>query len=198
MKKLLIATHNPAKFNDIARFLQDIPYKLVSLDDVVITEDVEEDKPTFKENAIEKARYFAKKSGLSTLGDDSGMEIDYLNGKPGVMSKRWAGDISDESIIRHTLNELNGVPLEKRGAQFKVVIALSYPDGTVKTAEGITRGIIAEKEYSGKRTHKFPYNQLLFLPELNKYYHDDELTKEELLRYNHRKKALDKLKKYLR
>src|SRR3989344_1856522 len=105
MNKLLIATHNPAKFNDISRFLKDIPYKLVSLNDVGITEDIEEDQPTFELNAIKKATFFVKKSGLPTLGDDSGMEIDYLRGKPGVLSKRWAPDESDESIITHTLKE---------------------------------------------------------------------------------------------
>ncbi|MCR4263108.1 MAG: non-canonical purine NTP pyrophosphatase [Candidatus Roizmanbacteria bacterium] len=197
MQKLLIATHNPAKFNDICRFLSDIPYELVSLNDRGITEDVEEDQPTFELNAIKKAKFFAEKSGLPTLGDDSGMEIDCLGGKPGVFSKRWAGDESDGSIISHTLQQLKGVPAEKRGAQFRVVIAYAKPDGSVITAEGVTRGIIADKPYSGKITKSFPYNQLLFLPELNKYYHDDELTKEELLRYNHRKIALAKLKKYL-
>ena len=177
MKKLLIATHNRAKFHDIARFLHDIPYTLVSLHDVGIAEDIEENRPTFEENAILKAKHYAKKSGLPTLGDDSGMEIDYLNGKPGVYSKRWAGDVSDEAIIVHTLKQLKGVPVEKRNAQFRVVIALALPDGTVKIADAITRGIIAEKEYEGMRTESFPYNQLLFLPELGKYYHDDELTK---------------------
>ena len=198
MQKLLIATHNPAKFNDISRFLLDIPYILVSLNDVGITEDVEEDQPTFELNAIKKATYFAKKSGLPTLGDDSGMEIDALDGKPGVYSKRWAPEETDESIISHTLQQLDGVPSQKRGAQFRVVIAYAKPDGLITVSEGITRGIIARKSYSGRITKSFPYNQLLFLPELRKYYHDDELTKEELLRYNHRKIALEKLKIYLK
>src|SRR3989344_4578799 len=142
MQKLLIATHNPAKFNDISRFLLDIPYILVSLNDVGITEDVEEDQPTFELNAIKKATYFAKKSGLPTLGDDSGMEIDYLGGKPGVYSKRWAPDETDESIVSHTLEQLKNVPLKKRTAQFRVVIALAMPDGSIKTATATTKGII--------------------------------------------------------
>lgn len=198
MQQLLIATHNPAKVHDISRFLSDIPYELVSLEDVGITEDVEEDMQTFEQNAIKKAVFFSQLSGLPAVGDDSGMEIDVLGGRPGVLSKRWAGDESDEAIISHTLKQLEGVPVEKRGAQFRVVIAYAKPTGEVVTAEGVTRGIIAEKPYAGKATHNFPYNQLLFLPSLNKYYHDDELTKKELLRYNHRKIALGKLKKYLR
>jgi len=197
MKKLLIATHNPAKFNDISRFLSDIPHELVSLNDVGITEDIEEDQPTFEENAIKKAQYFAKKSGLPTIGDDSGMEIEYLGGKPGVYSKRWAPEETDESIVSHTLKQLKGVPAEKRTAQFRVVIALAKPDGSVQTATAVTRGIIAEKPFPGAQTKKFPYNQILFLPELNKYYHDDDLTKEEQYEYNHRRRALDKLKPYL-
>lgn len=197
MKKLLIATHNTAKFHDISRFLQDIPYELVSLNDVGIADEVEEDQPTFEENAIKKAEYFAKKSGLLTLGDDSGMEIDALGGKPGVHSKRWAPEETDAIIIGHTLHKLQGVPIEKRGAQFRVIIALATPEKVVATAEGVTRGIIAQKPYPGPITKHFPYNQILYLPELKKYYHDDELSPEELLRYNHRRQALEKLKPYL-
>ena len=89
MKKLLIATTNPGKLSEINRFLGDLPVELVGLKDAGITDAVEETGSTFEENAILKAKYYCKKSGLPTLADDGGFEIDALDGQPGVKSHRW-------------------------------------------------------------------------------------------------------------
>lgn len=199
MKKLLIATTNPGKLAEIKRFLSDLPIELVGLKDVGISDTVEEIGKTFEENAVVKAIYYCKKSGLPTLADDGGFEIDALGGEPGVKSHRWIhGDKedTDEELIAYTLERLQGLPRAKRGAQLRLVLALIFPDGRQCTVEEKTLGIVAEKP-SDHRTRGFPYRSLLFLPEIDKYYDHDLLTPEETDKYNHRKKALEKLKPIL-
>lgn len=200
MKKLLIATTNPGKLTEIKRFLKDLPIELVDLKDVGITDIVEETGKTFEENAILKARYYCQKSGLPTLADDGGFEIDALGGEPGVKSHRWIhGDRedTDEELIAYTLEKLKGLSRANRGAQLRLVLALIFPDGRQFTVEEKTRGVVAEQA-SEHRTSGFPYRSLLFLPEINKYYDHDLLTPEETDRFNHRKRALDRLKPILK
>lgn len=199
MKKLLIATHNKAKLAEIKHFLQDLPLKLISLKEIGIKEDVKEDGKTFEENAIKKALFYAKKSGLPTIADDGGLEIDYLDGEPGVHSRRWIDErrASDEELINHTLELLKNVPAQKRGAQLRAVLALSLPEGQLKTAEGKIRGIIADKPYTKKHWQGFPFRCLFYIPEIGKYYNPHQMSKEEEKKYNHRLKALKKLKKLL-
>ncbi len=132
MKKLLIATTNPGKLGEITRYLSDLPIKLVGLKDLKITDKVEETGATFEENAIIKAKFYCEKSGLPTIGDDGGLEIDVLGGAPGVKSHRWIhGDRedTDEELIAHTIKQLKGIPLENRKAQLRAVLALALPDG---------------------------------------------------------------------
>lgn len=198
MKKLLIATHNKAKVHELTKYLSDIPYTLVTLDDVGIAKDVEEAGKTFEENAILKAKFYSEKSGLPALADDGGIEIDALGGMPGVHSKRWAGsDTSDQAIIDHTLREMKDIPLKDRGAQMHLVLALFFPDGTTKTAEGILRGIIAKKQHPDAQMNGFPYRALFYLPEIQKYYNQIDMSIDEEERYNHRRKAVRKIRKYL-
>lgn len=197
--KLLIATTNPGKFAEIKRFLGDLSLELVGLIDAGITDAVEETGSTFEENAILKATYYMQKSGLPTLADDGGFEIDALDGAPGVKSHRWIHkdqEDTDEELIAYTLEKMRGLPRAKRGAQLRLVLALVLPDGRKFTVEEKTRGIVAEKP-SDHRTPGFPYRSLLFLPEIGKYYDHDLLTPEETDRFNHRKRALDKLKPIL-
>lgn len=197
--KLLIATTNPGKLAELSRFLEDIPVKLLGLKDVGITDIVEETGSTFEENAILKAKYYCQKSGLPTLADDGGFEIDALDGEPGVKSHRWIHqnrEDTDEELIAYTLEKMKGLPRAKRGAQLRLVLALAFPDGRQFTVEEKTRGIVAEKS-SEHRTQGFPYRSLLFLPEIGKYYDHDLLTHEETERFNHRKRALDRLKPML-
>lgn len=196
MKKLLIATTNPGKLAEIRRFLGDLPINLVGLKEVGITDSVEETGKTFEENAILKAKLYAQTSGLPTLADDGGFEIDALGGEPGVKSHRWIHkdrEDTDEELIAHTLEKMRGLPRARRGAQLRLVLALVFPDGRLFTVEEKTRGIVAEKP-SQHQTPGFPYRSLLFLPEINKYYDHSLLTPEETDRFNHRKRALDRLK----
>lgn len=205
--KLLIATTNAGKLAEIKRFLANLTnghdensIQLVSLDDFGITDVVEETGKTFEENAILKAKYYVKKSNLPTLADDGGFEIDALHGEPGVNSHRWVDstlESTDEELIAYTIHRMKDVPEGKRGAQLRLVLALALPDGTIKTAEAKIHGIVPVHP-NGKHYHGFPYRSLLFMPEIGKYYSHEELTEEENERYNHRKKALEQLKPYIK
>ena len=198
-RKLLIATTNPAKLEEIRRFLSDLSIECLSLRDVGITTSVEETGETFEENAILKAQTYAKLSQLPTLADDGGLEIDALDGEPGVHSHRWIHrdrEDTDEELIQYTMEKMRGLPRAQRGAQLRLVLALVLPNGHVHTSEGITRGIIAE-EPSSYRREGFPYRSLLYLPDIKKFYNHDELTAEENETYNHRRNALEKLKPFI-
>jgi len=196
MKTLLVATTNPGKLAELRGFLSDLPLTLVSLSDVGITDIVEETGATFKENAILKARFYAQKSGLPTLADDGGFEIDALNGEPGVKSHRWihgTKDNEDEELIQYAMKRLQGVQESKRGAQLHLVLAFVLPSGEIYTSEGLIRGMIPLTP-SKNRWKGFPYRSLLYLPKLKKFYNHDELTEEENRTYNHRRKAIEDLK----
>lgn len=196
MKKLLIATTNKGKLRELTSFLSDVPIKLISLGELSITQKPEETGKTFEKNAILKAKFYQKLSGLPTLADDGGFEIDALGGEPGVKTRRWIdgkSDANDEELISYTLKQLKNVPVEKRGAQLRVVLALIFPDGKTYTAEEKVRGTIPFKP-SSLRDPGYPFRSLLFLPEINKFYIKSELTKEETGRFNHRKRAIGKLK----
>lgn len=199
MKKLLIATTNPGKLAEIKYFLKDLPLQLVDLADLGIKEKVEEDGRTFEENARKKAIFYAKISGLATIADDGGLEIDILGGEPGVKSRRWIDgkEDSDEELIKFALKKLKNVPKQKRAAQLRAVLALVLPNGEVFTAGDLTRGIIARKP-SQKWSKGFPYRALLYIPEIKKFYNEKELTKKEEEKYNHRGRALKKLKKIIK
>src|SRR3990167_1240845 len=127
MNKLLIATTNPGKLAEIRRFLSDVPVELVGLKDVGITDAPKEDGISFEENAILKAKYYAKESKLPTLADDGGLEIDALNGEPGVKSHRWIHsdrEDGDEELIQYTLDRMKDLADDKREAQLRLVLAL--------------------------------------------------------------------------
>jgi len=199
MFKLLIATTNLAKLAEIKEFLSDLPIECVGLEDMGITQTVDETGATFEENAVLKAKTYAEISGIPTLADDGGLEIDALHGEPGVHSHRWIHkdrEDEDEELIGHVIERMKRIPKSKRGAQLRLVLALVLPEGTVKTSEGVIRGVIGTKPSSYRRKG-FPYRSLLYLPEIKKFYNHDELTDEENKAYNHRRKALVSLKPFL-
>ena len=199
MKRLLIATRNPGKLKEIKSALTDLAIKIVTLQDLQITEEVAEDGKTFEENAIKKARFYCQQSGLPTIADDGGLEIDILGGEPGVKSRRWIDgqESADEELIAHALKKLKSVPLKKRGAQLRTVLVLAFPDGQIFASEGKVRGIIAQKQ-SKKRTKGYPYRSLLYLPAIKKYYHSSQLSQKEKAKYAHRVKAVEKFKKIIK
>lgn len=194
MKKLLIATHNKGKLREISNFLSDLPLEIVSLSDIGISYDIEETGKTYRENSQMKALFYAEKSRLPAISDDGGLEIVVFGGAPGIKSKRWLGKNStEESIINYMIKVAKELPDNNRKAFFKTVISLALPNGKVWSVTGEIEGIIAEKPYL-KLLKGYPYRSFFYLPKLKKYYHEKELTNDEQRMYNHRYKAIQKIK----
>jgi len=170
--QLLIATGNPGKMREYVELLRDIPFELVSLQDLGITHEVDETGDTFEENAWLKASEYAAISGCLTLADDSGLEVDSLSGEPGVRSARYGGDscTSDEDRVNLLLKNLENVPWEERGARFRCVIAVAQPRKShqptlVTQAEGSVAGMI---QYNPQGDGGFGYDPVFYLPSYDK------------------------------
>ncbi|MBE2182863.1 MAG: RdgB/HAM1 family non-canonical purine NTP pyrophosphatase [Anaerolineae bacterium] len=163
MTKLLIGTNNAGKRREYLEILNTLPLEILTLKQAGITVDPDEPYETFEANAIHKAQIFARESGLPTLADDSGLSIDALNGRPGVYSRRYAGEnATDDDRMNVVLSELEGIDDDQRGAQFVCVSVLALPNGDTASATGIVRGKIALQP--GKRTNGFGYDPI-FIPE---------------------------------
>ncbi|MGE5416233.1 MAG: XTP/dITP diphosphatase [Acidobacteriota bacterium] len=160
--QLILATRNQKKKRELQEIIADLDLEVLSLDAFPNIPEVEEDGETFVENAIKKALIVAEHSGLFALADDSGLEVDAINGQPGVYSARFAGEPSDdERNNRKLLNLLQDVPDSERTARFKCVVAVAAPDGRVATAEGTCEGCIGYKTVG---EGGFGYDPL-FIPE---------------------------------
>jgi XTP/dITP diphosphohydrolase len=161
--RLLIATHNQGKLREYTELLAGLPFELLTLDDLGIHEEVEESGATLPENARLKAEDYARRSGLLTLADDSGLEVDALGGEPGVHSKRYAGDgKSDAERNQFLLAKLRQVPREKRGARFRCAIVIADPEGHTWSSEGTCEGEIA---FEPRGEFGFGYDPLFILCE---------------------------------
>lgn len=187
-KKLIFATNNQGKVNEIRQILGD-RYEVYSLKDLGIHIDIVEDGESFEENAIIKAEAICRETGEMVLADDSGFEVDYLNGEPGIYSARYLGedtsyDIKNADLLRRCKEAGEG----ERGARFVCVIACAYPDGKVETTKGIIEGELA---YEPKGTNGFGFDPIFYLPERGCT--TGELDPEEKNRISHRGIALRKM-----
>ncbi len=164
MPKLLIASSNAGKVREYGEMFATLSYETVGLRDIDLhTLKVDEPFDTFEENAIHKARAYAQASGLATLADDSGLMVDALDGRPGVLTARYAGDgASDRDRYMKLLGELANVPEGERGARFVCVIALVRRDGTTEQVRGECAGRIAFAPGTG--THGFGFDPV-FIPD---------------------------------
>ena len=184
--KLVLATQNKGKVEEIAEALTTTSIEVLSLDDFPLVGDIEEDGATFIENAVKKARVTAEITSLPALADDSGLEVDYLQGAPGVYSARFAGETkSDQANNDKLLSLMKDVPPEKRTARFQCVIAIAYPDGRVHTVQGTCEGIIANEPQG---VLGFGYDPLFYLPEHDKTFGQLDLPFKNKI--SHRGKAL--------
>jgi len=183
--RLLIATHNRGKLREYQEILAGLSYELVTLDDVGIHEDVAETGATFAENARLKALEYARRSGLLTLADDSGLEVDALAGEPGVRSKRYAGDgASDADRVVFLLAKLRDVPRAKRSARFRCVIVVASPLNATHEFDGTCEGEIA---FAPRGTNGFGYDPVFLFPARGVTM--AELASEEKNRLSHRARA---------
>lgn len=194
MDKLIFATGNAGKMKEIREILGRPGLTILSQKEAGITSDAEENGTTFEANALIKARAVAAQTDALVLADDSGLEIDYLNGEPGVYSARYMGeDTSYEIKNQKLLDLLAGVPEEKRTARFVCVIAAVLPDGREFTTKGTIEGIIG---YESRGEGGFGYDPIFFVPEFG--CSTAELTMEQKNEVSHRGKALRAMKEVLK
>jgi XTP/dITP diphosphohydrolase len=190
---LLLATNNKGKIREYISLLRDIPYKIVTPAALGIATQVVEVGGSFEENATLKATTQAKESGLLSLADDSGLEVDALGGEPGSLSHRYAGEgATDADRINYLLSKLKNVPEKERTARFRCVIAIAGPGGNVKLCSGECRGLITMKPRGNRG---FGYDPVFYLPELGKTM--AELTLKEKNRVSHRARAAEKARELL-
>ena len=194
IEEILLATRNPDKVRELAALLGDLGIRIRTLADFPTVPEVEEDGTTCEANALKKAREIALATGLPSVADDTGLEVDALGGRPGVFAARYAGeDASYEDNCRKLLKELAGVPPARRTARFLTVAALAMPGGHARVATGTLVGVIAERCVGSQG---FGYDPVFLLPELGRTL--AELTAEEKNRISHRAKAFRAMADILR
>lgn len=187
---LLLATRNPGKVREIRLRWADLPIEWKTLTDFPQAPEVEETGATFGENACQKALFYSAWSGLPTLGEDSGLEVDALQGAPGTRSHRFAGEgATDAERNALVLRRLEGVPWERRTARFRCALAFALPDGRCWVVEGKVEGLIAP---APRGSQGFGYDPIFYLPSLGR--HMAELSPEEKNALSHRGQALDALR----
>ena len=185
---LVLATRNQGKTKEIRKFMEDYPVEIRDLNDFGPIPEVVEDGKTFEENAYKKAHFTAKILGLPALADDSGLEVDALDGEPGVLSARYAGpQASDDENNAKLLSRLNGV--RNRTARFRCNLSLAVPSGPALTYEATCDGLITEQP---RGTNGFGYDPLFYYPERGKTF--GEMTLAEKSEVSHRGKAFLELK----
>ena len=186
--RLLVATRNHGKLRELSDLLGSVPFELVSLADAGIEVDVEETGHTFEDNAVLKAETYRDLSGMLTLADDSGLEVDALGGEPGVRSARYAGpDATDSDRIQLLLKNLQSTPEATWAAQFTCVIAIASPGEETRLFPGSCRGRIV-REPRGE--NGFGYDPVFLFPDLGLTM--AELTPEQKNEVSHRALAVRK------
>ncbi len=191
--EIILATGNKNKLREFREMISEDDVIIISQNEFKDCPEVIEDGLTFEENALIKARAIAQHTGRITIADDSGLEVDYLDGAPGIYSARFAGeDADDDKNNQKLLAELKGVPEGKRGARFTCVIAIVSPAGEERTVRGFFKGCIIE-EYRGKAG--FGYDPL-FLDTVSGLTYS-EMSAEKKNSISHRSRAILELKKIL-
>ena len=183
--QIVLATHNRGKMEEMAAILGHLPVELLTLDTFPEIGDIPETENTLKENAFIKAETVHRLTGLPALADDTGLEVDALNGAPGIYSARYAGaDATFDDNCQKMLKELHGIPVEKRTARFRTVIAF-VNGGKKEWVEGVAEGRIIEKK---RGIGGFGYDPIFYYSSLRKTF--AELDSVEKNSISHRGKAL--------
>jgi XTP/dITP diphosphohydrolase len=186
--ELILATRNPHKVAEIGSMLKDLGIRVRSLAEFRDAPEVIEDGATYEENALKKARSAATFTGKPALADDTGLEVEALEGRPGVHAARFAGEhCSYQDNISKLLTVLKGVPREHRGARFVCVLALVMPDGREELVRGELEGWITEEPAGAGG---FGYDAVFFSPQAEKTL--AELSPDEKNRISHRRCAIER------
>jgi XTP/dITP diphosphohydrolase len=189
MTCLLIATNNPGKMEEYAHLLAPLGLCLRTPRDLGLTLDLDEVGETYADNACIKAVGYQRASGLLTLADDSGLEVDALDGNPGLRSARYGGaGMDDTARYRLLLRQLRGVPWESRSARFRCVIVVATPDGKTHSAEGVCEGVIA---FEPSGDHGFGYDPVFYLPQYARTM--SQLAPASKNRISHRAQAVKRI-----
>lgn len=194
MTEIVLATRNRDKISEICEVLGSLPIRILTFEDIRDLPIVLEDGRSLYENALKKASAVASNVGKMTLADDSGLEVTMLGDQPGVRSARFAGlHVTYEQNNAKLLELLEDVPEEKRGARFRCVMVLAFPDGRHESFEGVLEGSITRRR---RGAHGFGYDPLFFVPPCGKTL--AELRRKEKNRISHRGKALAQVCDFLR
>lgn len=194
VKRILFATGNQGKMKEVREILADLGVEVISMREAGVSAEIVEDGETFEENAVIKARTIMELTGEVTLADDSGLEIDALDGEPGVYSARYMGEDTSYHIKNNDLiRRLSQVPRQQRTARFVCSIAAAFPDGEIITTDGVIEGLIGYEE-AGE--NGFGYDPIFVVPQLGCT--TAQLSDEQKNEISHRGKALRKMKEELR
>ncbi len=189
MKKIIIATSNPHKLLEVKEILKDLPYEFVGLDSIPNIPPIEETGTTLLENSLIKANAVFNLTGLHSIGHDTGLEVKCLNGAPGVLSARYAGENATYADnLKKLLLDMQGIPIQERQARFRTVISF-ITDSKEQWVEGIVEGIIIDKP---RGSGGFGYDSIFYIPELKKTF--GELSMDEKNKISHRALALEKFR----
>lgn len=193
INRMIFATTNEGKMKEIRMIMADLGMEILSLKDLGIKVDIEENGTTFEENAIIKAKAICEMTGEMVLADDSGLEVDYMDKAPGVYSARYLGEDTPYSVKNQTIiDNLKDAKDEERSARFVCAIAAAFPDGKVITTRATVEGYIG---YEEKGTNGFGYDPLLYVPEYKMT--TGEMNPELKNKISHRGKALEMMKEKL-
>lgn len=193
-KRIVFATGNKGKIKEIRMIMEDTGYEVISMKDAGIDPEIEENGKSFQENALIKARAVAKYTDAIVLADDSGLEVDALNGEPGIFSARYLGEDTPYSEKNASIiKRLEGIEGRERSARFVCAIAAVWPDGQELTTQAAIEGLIGFEE---KGSNGFGYDPIFYVPEYEKT--TAELSEEEKNRISHRGKALRLMKEELK
>ncbi|MBS0170775.1 MAG: RdgB/HAM1 family non-canonical purine NTP pyrophosphatase [Nitrospira sp.] len=191
--RIVLATRNPHKKQELIALLRGLNITILTLDDFPDAPEVVEDGDTCDANAMKKAVEIARFTGLTAVADDTGLEVDALDGRPGAFAARYAGEHATyEDNCRKLLQELRGLPAERRSGRFVTVAAIATPDGAQLSAKGVLEGVIAEQPIG---SHGFGYDPVFVLPEYGQTL--AQLSPELKNRISHRARAFNQARTLL-
>ena len=194
MKRIIFATTNENKVREVNMMMEGFDVELVPMSEVGIDVDIEETGTTFEENAIIKAKAICEMTGEIALADDSGLEVDYLDGAPGVYSSRFLGEDTPYEVKNdYIIDKLKDAKGDERSARFACAMAMVFPDGDVETCYGTIEGVIG---YEQKGTNGFGYDPIVFVPEYGMT--TGEMAPEVKNSISHRGKALEQMKEVMK
>ncbi|MCA9400924.1 MAG: XTP/dITP diphosphatase [Candidatus Omnitrophica bacterium] len=191
--KILLATTNAGKFREVQDLLKDLPVEILTLKDFPHIPPIVEDGKSFEDNAVIKAHAAAKFADCLTIGEDSGLEVDVLDGRPGIFSARYAGQgATDEMNNDKLLQELKGVPFKQRRARYRCVAAIVKNNQVMHVADGSCEGLITE---SRRGTNGFGYDPLFFIEKYDQTF--GELDPAIKAKISHRAQTFVNVKDFL-